>query len=69
VNGVNGILIANSKITNVRIFPTHFHHDHVQALAGLIYQTSSSKLTVTLYIPVGLILEYAGWYLDNYQSL
>jgi len=67
VNGLN----SYNDVKQINIFITHFHYDHIQALAGLISKSyeEKDKRTVTVYIQVGVAFEFAGWLLENYASL
>lgn len=67
VNGVFGYIQNNPEIKNMNIFITHFHLDHVQALAGLI--KNSMELQITIYLHRDMAMQFAGWLLENLSHI
>lgn len=68
VNGLSSIISDSAKkIKAIKIFISHFHHDHVQAMASFI--VNSKEYDIVIHIHEGLVLEFMGWLLDNYPHL
>lgn len=66
--GIANILRMN-EITTINIFLTHFHLDHVQGLAGLIWTAYAANRVIKIYVHEYNALELSGYLAENLHFL